>query len=171
MVTFDYYKKKFNKKVCVCTCGKHENKYAREFVLHYKRYGVDKIFIYDNNDEIDEKLENVISDFVKSGFVEIINYRERLKIQMISFDHCYQQNKNNYDWFIFYDMDEFINLHNYKNIKNYLGKRIFSKCDIIYLNHVIHTDNNQIYYNNKSLFERFPKIDNYKNVNVLFLST
>lgn len=28
---------------------------------------------------------------------------------------------------------------------------------IIYLNQVMHTDNEQIYYNNKSLFERFPK--------------
>ena len=41
-------------------------------------------FIYDNNDEIHGKLEGAISDFVKSGFVEIINYRERQKIQMIA---------------------------------------------------------------------------------------
>ena len=29
---------------------------------------------------------------------------------------------------------------------------------IIYLNLVIHSDNDQIYYENKSLFERFPNI-------------
>ena len=62
-------------------------------------------------------------------------------------------------------MDEFIHLKNYKNIKNFLSKRSFDKCDIIYLNHIIHTDNNQIYYENKSLFERFPKIENFKKVN------
>ncbi len=28
-------------KVCVCTLGKLENKYIREFVQHYKNYGVD----------------------------------------------------------------------------------------------------------------------------------
>ena len=67
-------------KVCVCTLGKQENKYAREFVEHYKKYGVDKIFIYDNNDENDERFETVLSDYIKSGFVKIINYRNKLKI-------------------------------------------------------------------------------------------
>lgn len=37
-------------KVCICTIGKKENKYALEFVEYYKKFGVDKIFIYDNND-------------------------------------------------------------------------------------------------------------------------
>ena len=49
-----------------------------------KRKCVDKIFIYDNNDKIHGKLEGAIPGFVKSGFVEIINYRERQKIQMIA---------------------------------------------------------------------------------------
>ena len=33
-----------NTKVCLCTNGKKENLYAREFVQHYINYGVDKIF-------------------------------------------------------------------------------------------------------------------------------
>ena len=37
--------KKEKQKVCVCTLGKRENKYAREFVEHYKKYGIDKIII------------------------------------------------------------------------------------------------------------------------------
>ena len=167
-IIYFFRKKNFNIKVCICTCAKNENKYVREFVTHYKRYGIDKIFIYDNNNEMTENFENIISDFIKTGFVEIINYRERLKIQMEAFNDCYQKNKNNYDWFIFYDMDEFIHLHNYKNIKNYLSKSSFTKCDVIYLNYVIHTDNNQIYYQNKSLFERFPEIESFKNINNSF---
>ena len=51
------YRKILNIKVCVCTNARHENVYAREFVKHYINYGVDKIFIYDNNDEKDEPLE------------------------------------------------------------------------------------------------------------------
>ena len=134
-----------NIRICVCTCGKNENKYAREFVKYYYNYGVDKIFIYDNNNENSENFEDVLYDYIQSGFVRIINYREKQKIQMKAFNHCYQHNKNNYDWFIYYDMDEFIHLDNYKNIKKYLGQTAFNKCNIIYLNHVIHTDNNQIY--------------------------
>lgn len=86
-------------------------------------------------------------------------------IQMEAFNHCYQKNKNNYDWFIYYDMDEFIHLKNYNNIKKYLSRPYFSKCNIIYLNHILHTDNNQIYYKNGSLFEKFPIIQSFKNVN------
>ena len=89
--------KKFNIQVCVCTCGKKENKYAREFVEHYKRYEVDKIFIYDNNDENDETFIEVLSDYISSGLVELINYRGKIMIQMEAFNHCYQKNKNNYD--------------------------------------------------------------------------
>ena len=36
---------------------------------------VDKIFLYDNNDINDERFEDVISDFIENGYVEIINYR------------------------------------------------------------------------------------------------
>ena len=160
--------KKLNVKICVCTCGKNENKYAREFVEHYKRYGIDNIFIYDNNADNDEKFETVLSDYINSGYVKIINKRNNSKIQMNSFNHCYQKNKKDYDWFIFYDFDEFIHLHNYNNMKNWVSQKIFNKCKIIYLNHVIHTDNDELFYSNKSLFERFPNIESYKNINFTY---
>ena len=73
------YRKIFNIKVCVCTIARHENVYAREFVEHYKKYGVDRIFIYDNNDQEDQQLESYISDYINNGFVKIINYREKKK--------------------------------------------------------------------------------------------
>ena len=152
-------------KVCICTCGKEENKYIREFVEYYKNYGVDKIFLYDNNNKNGEHFEDVLQDYISDNFVSIINYRGKKKIQMKAFGHCYLKNKFDYDWFIFYDIDEFIYLHNYNNIKNYLIQKQFNKCDIIYLNNIIHTDNNNIYYYNKSLFQRFPQIENFNNIN------
>lgn len=44
------------------TIGKNENKYAREFAQHYKKHGVDKIFIYDNND-VEGENEIVLADY------------------------------------------------------------------------------------------------------------
>ena len=84
---------------------------------------------------------------------------------MKAFNKCYRNNKEIFDWFIFYDMDEFIHLENYINIKSYLSQKNFEKCNVIYLNHVIHTDNNEIYYRNKTLFERFPQLENFTNIN------
>lgn len=50
---------------------KNENKYAREFVQHYKKYWVDKIFIYDNNDIEDEKFETVLADNIKNKYNKV----------------------------------------------------------------------------------------------------
>ena len=58
------YKNADNIKICLCTLGKLENRYAREFVEHYKRYGVDKIFIYDNNEIKGEKFDLVLADYI-----------------------------------------------------------------------------------------------------------
>ena len=144
-------------KVCLCTIGKKENKYASEYVEYYKNYGVDKIFIYDNNDINGELFENVLSDYISKGFVEIINYRGLLHPQLKMLNDCYNKNYQKYDWFIMFDMDEYINLKNYTNIKNYLNSGKFKNCQVIYFSRAFHTDNNQIYYRNRSLFERFPK--------------
>ena len=58
-------------RVCLCTLGKQENRYIREFVKHYENYGVDKIYLYDNNDIKGEKFEEVINDYIEKGIVEI----------------------------------------------------------------------------------------------------
>ena len=131
-----------NKKVCLCTLGKEENRYIREYVQHYEKYGVDKIFLYDNNDINGENFETVISDYIKNGFVEIYNWRGLKKVLFKIMNECYQNNYDKYDWLIFYELDEFIHLSNYSNIKLFLNEEKFNKCNLIYLNMLCHTDNN-----------------------------
>jgi hypothetical protein len=77
-------------------------------------------------------------------------------------NECYKRNYKKYDWLIFYELDEFIHLHNYTSIKTFLNEHRFKDCQIIYLNLICHTDNNLLYYENKSLSERFPIIAKYK---------
>ena len=144
-------------KVCICTIGKNENKYAREFVEYYKKLGVNKIFVYDNNNIDGEHFETILYDYINEGYVKINNkYRGKTQIQYPIFNHCYKENNHLYDWLIYYDFDEFIHLSNYSSIKNYLGDNRFKKCNVVYLAQIMHTDNDQIYYSNKSLFKRFP---------------
>ena len=57
---------------------------------------------------------------------------------------CYRRNYNKYDCLIFYDLDEFIHLSNYSNIKIFLNEEKFNKCNLVYLNLLCHTDNNLI---------------------------
>ena len=144
-------------KICICAIGKLENRYIREFAQHYKKYGVDKIFLYDNNDIDGEKFEEVIDDYIKSGFVEVLDIRGKSQPQLESYNDCYKKNNNNYDWLLLFDIDEFIHLYNYTNIKLFLNQDKYNNCQEIFLNLVCHTDNNQLYYEDKPLYKRFPK--------------
>ena len=130
-------------------------KFIREYVSHYIKYGVDKIFIYDNNDLNGERFENVINDYIEDDIVEVINYRGLIKPQLKAYQQCLNFNYNKYNWLIFYDMDEFIFLKNFSNIKSYLSQERFNKCDSVQLIMVFHNDNDLLYYDNRTLFERF----------------
>lgn len=148
-----------NTKICVCTPVKKENRYIKEYVEHYKKYGVDKIFLYDNNNVDGERLENVIGKYIKKGFVEIFDYRGKINPIYNIMNDCYQRNYQNYDWLIFFEVDEHIHLSNYTNLKLYLQRDAFKNCEIIHLNWVYHTDNNLIYYDNRPLHIRFPEVE------------
>ena len=143
------------KAICICTIGKNENRYIREYVEFYKKMKVDKIFLYDNNDINGERFEEVISDYIRNDFVEIIDYRGLKTPQQRSYQECYKKNMDLYDWFIVYDIDEYIYMKDFDNIKDFLGDKRFLHCQRVQLNWVIYTDNNLIYYDNMTLQERF----------------
>ena len=145
-------------KVCICAIGKEENKYIKEYVEHYKKIGVDKIFIYDNNDKNGEKFDAILSEYIKEGLIQIFNYRGKIAPQLKVYENCYNKFKAEYDWFIFFDIDEFIHLSNYTNINEFLNEKKFNKCNLIYFNCVRHTDNELLYYDNRTLEERFPLV-------------
>ena len=148
-----------NTKICLCVIAKNENLYVREFVEYYKNMGYNKIFIYDNNDKNGENFEEVINDYINSGFVKIIDFRDRNKIGNPQFDaykNCYSKYNKLYDWLSFYDMDEFLELNEkYKTIQNFLNDKIFKKCQNIKVNWLIFGVNNNLYYINKPLRKRF----------------
>jgi hypothetical protein len=150
-------------KVCICTIGKKENIYIREYIDYYKKLAMDQIYIYDNNEINGESFESVIFDYIKINYVKIINYRGYLKPQIKMMNSCYKMNYLKYDWIIFNDIDEFLYLKNYSNIKNFLNEPKFNKCKIIYLNFIFYTDNNNLYYENKTVISRFKERSSYNN--------
>ena len=54
----------------------------------------------------------------------------------------------------FFDFDEFLELNN-KTIHEYLGNKVFDKCANVKINWLMYSDNELIYYENKSVQERF----------------
>ena len=142
--------------ICICTFAKNENLYIKEFVEFYKKIGINKIFIYDNNDEDREKLDYILKTYINNDFVKIINWRGKNHEYEKMLSDCYKNNYNNYEWLIFYEIDEYIHLKENNDIKTFLSNAKFDNCECIYLNWIFHTDNNLINYDNRTLQERFP---------------
>ncbi len=145
--------KKIN--ICICSIGKNENLYAREFVEYYFKLGIDKIFIYDNNELEGENFDDILKDFIESKFVEIFDARGLSAIQIPLYNYCYRKNKDFYDWIGFLDFDEFLFIKSKEPIKTYFYHERFNKCQLIFFNWIMFNDNNLIKYDNRSLMERF----------------
>lgn len=144
-------------KTLICCIGKNENRYVREYVEWYKKIGVTKIRIYDNNDPDGERFEDVIGDYVKDGFVEIVDYRGKKDCQHDAYNICYEEEKNNYDWILFIDCgDEYLSFVHTKTIGEYLAMPQFVNFDIIHINLMTFGDCGKIHYEDKPLAERFP---------------
>lgn len=141
-------------KVCLCTMGKEENLYAKEFIEYYIKLGFDHLFIYDNNDENTEKISDVLEDKYKDRVTIYEGYKINITNQQQAFTDCYKNNKLNYDWILMVDMDEFLYIFN-DTLKIYLSNTKFKECDFIRYHWALASDNNLIHYDSRSLFERF----------------
>ena len=76
-------------KILLCTIGRKENKYDRDWVEYHKNIGITKILILDNNHDGEEYFEDVIGDYIDSGFAIINNCRNKSAYQLQGYSECY----------------------------------------------------------------------------------
>ena len=137
--------------VAVCAIGRYENRYAKEWVEHYKALGVDKIFIYDNNRPEDgEVFADVLQPYIEDGLVEIVPWEG---IQKYAYEDCYNKHNKEYAWIGFFDFDEFVEIQDGRTVKDLLSG--FEFADVLAMNWRTMTDNGLLYYEDKPLKERF----------------
>ena len=143
-------------KVAVCAIGRMENRYAVEWVEHYNRLGVDKIFIYDNNRVEDGELfQDVLQPYIEAGFVEIIPFcpDSTGNIQHTAYEDCYNHHNEEYAWIGFFDFDEFVEIQDGRSVHDLL--RGFDFADVLVMNWRTMTDSGQLHYEDKPVKERF----------------
>ena len=148
-----------NRTICMCSIGKNENLYIKEFISYYKKLGYNKIFLYDNNDIDEERFEDVLKNEINKGFVSLINYRgfrgSNINPQLNAYKDCYEKNNLKYDWLSFFDIDEYLELiPSSLKINNFLNNKRYAHCQNVKINWVYYTNNNSLYYENKSLEKR-----------------
>lgn len=156
--SYEYnFNDKEKKGMGICSIGKRENLYAKEFVEYYRKLGIKKIIIIDNNDINDERFQDVLENYIKEKFVEIIDIRGIEYSQKPAFNYCYRKYRNEFDFMAFIDFDEYITIKNNKSINDFLYDSKFKKCQSIFLNWEMYGDNDLIKYDNRPMIERFTK--------------
>ena len=152
-------------KVAICGIGKFEEDYLLEWVEHYKNIGVDNIIFFDNSNEGDYRQYSVLKKYIDNGFVI---YKDDFlgekggKIQINAYEKCLIEYSSFYNWIGFFDVDEFIELDTYKNIKDFLFCKKFLNHSAIAIKWKIYDDNGIVYKDdNRCCEERFilPKIN------------
>lgn len=142
-------------RIMLCCIGRMENRYIREFVDHYRKMGVDRICLYDNNRDGEEDFRDVIADDIDSGFVILKDCRNRTDCQQEAYNSCYAEYGGEYDWIMFFDIDEFMFVNGGMTLREYLSKRNFDRYEVIYLNWLNYGDNGLVRDDGRPLSERF----------------
>ena len=143
------------KDVALCVIAKNENLYIKEFVEYYKHLGIKKIYLYDNNDINGENFNDILNSYINSKFIKVKNIRGKSEIQIHAYNDCYKRYLNEYSWFMFLDVDEFLYIKNNKTISNFLLDERFSNCNTIFINYNEYGDSDLLKYDNRSIFKRF----------------
>lgn len=142
-------------RVVICAMAKNEHKYINEWVNHYVKLNVDKIYLYDNDDEDSP----FIGDFIDNkSKVEIINLRgvHRDRLQHEVYTNFYNEYKDTFDWCFFCDIDEY--LVGVKDIKFWLSMPQYRHANQIRIKWRLFGDDGLIRRDtSKTLMESFKK--------------
>ena len=145
-----------NKKVAICAIGRNENRYAVEWVEHYKKLGVSKIFVYDNYFNDEEPLAVTLKKYEDAGFVEILPIPNRKGMQHRAYEHCYKLHGDEYAWIGFLDFDEYLRWEGRKKIETMFQK--YNDADCVLVNWRLFTDSGLTHYDPRPLKERFTEV-------------
>jgi hypothetical protein len=147
--------------LCLCTMGKQENLYAREFIEYYLSIGVEKFIFADNNLPNTEKLSDVLKDYMDKNIVDIIDIIGSMDFESIVYQRMYKNYRNKCKWILYFDFDEYLYIKPINNktigIKEFLSDPKFDKCEAIEFNWLLYGDNDLVHYENKSSIQRFTK--------------
>lgn len=153
----------------VCLSIKNEAKYIEEFIQHYIHQGVDHFYIINNNS--DDNIEEVIKNSSYNSYVTLITDNRDMKIlkadegarghQTLLNDNLLPLIKEETEWAILVDADEFMYGKNGYSIRSYL-KNLESDIGCIY---VLWNIINPYKDENNNLIHEFSIKNNVKRIN------
>ncbi len=140
-------------KIALVCVAKDEDNYIKEWIDYNLKVGFDDIFIYE-----DEWHCNVKNDKVHLIYKERKNKNAVTKNPQVTVyrEFCKKYWKE-YDWAAFFDIDEFLCLKKWKNVKQMCEE--YNDCPGIFINWRLFGDNNLkcVENNNYQVISRFTK--------------
>lgn len=101
-------------KVGIIAIAKCEQMYIREWVDWHLDLGFDAIILADNDDEF------LLPKVIDYPSVLHENYCGKSGVQPLAYRGLYKKYQKGFDWLLFIDIDEFVVLEGYKDIKDFL---------------------------------------------------
>lgn len=144
-------------KLGICCIVKQENLYLRDWVKYYYDMGVDKIVLYDNNDENGEYPQQVIGDYISEGFVVYKNARGLYRYQIPAYQECYDEYRHEFDWIGYLDIDEYWYLAPHLSFDEFFSEERFPNALGVFLNWLCYGDDDKLHYEPLPVYERFKK--------------
>lgn len=115
----------------VCAIAKNEGPYFREWIEWYRKMGVEKFFIYDN--ESQDETREVLDPYIRSGLVDYTFFPGK-KRQLAAYDDCFERHRTETRWLAVLDLDEFVVPVQDKTIPDFLRRmERFSSVEINWL--------------------------------------
>jgi hypothetical protein len=147
------------KKIALVCIAKDEDYYIQEWIDYHLKLGFDDIHIFQNNWRFQNKIENENVHFHEYDGVTYFS-DEPIWVRNIQ-SKCYTEfgrnHCNDYEWAAFFDVDEFLVLKEYDNVKDFINN--YSDYNCLVINWALFGDNGITTFDNNytSLVERFTK--------------
>ena len=110
--------------VLLAAIARDETKYVGEWVTHHVGLGFDKVIIYDNESQTPLQC--------KEATVKYWPSTPDAAPQALAYNDCLNENGSHFDWVIFLDLDEFLNLKKHTSVKEFLAD--YANVDAICIN-------------------------------------
>lgn len=99
---------------------KDEAAYIYNWIIYYLSLGFEHIFIYDNNSS--DNLAEKVSRFINGGVVTLLTWPSRAG-QVDAYNQAVYLLRGRSDWVGFFDVDEYLVLHEHETITDFLTSR------------------------------------------------
>ena len=140
-------------KIAIIAIAKNEELYINEWINYHLNLGFDNIIICDNDDEL------ILPSIVTDNRVIIEDYTGIYGVQQMAYQQSFRKYKEQYDWILLIDIDEFLVLDKHKDVKEFLSS-FDDNVDCIKLCWKHFTDNEEldVIDGNYNVFDRFKTV-------------